>query len=413
MKELHTGANYWNTYTTGDTEWPTLHESLRTKVLIIGGGMSGLLTAFKLHEQNIECVLVEGKEISEGSSLASTGLLQYCSDLMLHELRKMIGRQKADLFYRSCFRAIDEVRRIASLLQQEVGDCQLQSRSSMQYCSDLKDIDKLQKEYEALSSLDLPCELWDQHIIVQHFPFSKRLALVTHQDAEINQHLFVIRLAQYLSQRGIKLFEHSKASSIRQHNNGAFSVLINDQYTIEAEYIIHAVGYHSEQLQLTELNVKSNRSYVVVTEPIADLNSWYNGMLLWETARPYLYARTTPDSRVIIGGLDETSSKLDRDKPSINRHIDKLLAKLNELFPSFHAAAYQSWNAYFYEPQDGLPYIGLDPSNSKHVYILGYGGNGTIYSMLGAMLAVPIVLGNANTAEHELLSMLSLSRLSR
>src|SRR5690606_18016368 len=98
MKELHTGANYWNTFTTGDTEWPTLGESLRTKVLIIGGGMSGLLTAFKLHEQNIECVLVEGKEISEGSSLASTGLLQYCSDLMLHELRKMIGRQKADGF---------------------------------------------------------------------------------------------------------------------------------------------------------------------------------------------------------------------------------------------------------------------------------------------------------------------------
>lgn len=410
MKKLHTGACYWSAFTTGNIEWPTLNESLSTKVLIIGGGISGLLTAFMLHEFNIEFVLVEGKEISEGSSLASTGLLQYSSDIMLHELRKAIGKQQADLFYLKCYHALDELRRIAAILQQEVGDCQLKTRSSMQYCSDLHDISKLKKEFEALSSINLPCELWDKRDIEQHFPFSKRLGLITHQDAEINPYLFVIRLAQYLRKHGANLYERSIASSIKQHDNGSFSVVINNQHTIQAEYLIHATGYQYEQLQLPALQLKMKRSYVIVTEPISDLSSWHNRMLLWETARPYLYIRTTFDSRAIIGGLDETSSMLNQEPFSVMQHNEKLINELNCLFPSLRATVAHNWNAYFIEPKDRLPYIGTDRVNLKHIYILGYGGNGTVYSMLGAQLAAHMVKGSCGSSELELISMLSLAR---
>jgi len=410
MKELHTGACYWSTVTTGNTDWPTLNESLSTKVLIIGGGLSGLLTAFMLHEQNIEFILVEGKDISGGSSLASAGLLQYSSDIMLHELRKMIGKQKADLFYLSCYRAIDEIRRIAAILHHDGKDCQLQTRSSMQYCSNLHDIDKLKKEYEALTSINLPCELWDQHNIEQNFPFSKRLGLITHQDAEINPYLLVIQLAQYLSKHNNKLFEHSAATLIKQHDNESYSVVINHQHTIEAEYIIHTVGYDFKQLQLPALQLKTNRSYVVVTERIHDLTSWKNHMLLWETARPYLYMRTTPDARVMIGGLDEASSMLDKEQHSLRKHNDKLITELNKLFPAFDAVIAYDWNAFFIEPKDRLPYFGTVGADSKHIYILGYGGNGTIYSMLGAQLAAHSIQGSMNPEKQELASILSLSR---
>lgn len=406
MKELHTEAAYWCTFDTGKTQWPQLTSSCSTKALVVGGGMSGLLTAYMLHERNIDFILVEAKEISEGSSLASTGLLQYCSDMMLHELRKQIGKQKADLFYVSCFKAVDQIRNIAKRIEAETGDVQLHTRSSLQLCSEPIDALKLEKEYEALSSLQLPCELWDQQRIARHFPFSKRSALITHQDAEINPHLFVIRLAQFLSKYNQALFERSKMTGFDKLADGSYQVTINNEHRIHAEYIIHAVGYHYEQLQQPQLNFFINRSYVLVTDPIDDLSFWHERMLIWETARPYLYMRTTKDSRIVIGGLDERSSILNKKDASLKN--EQLLHELNKLFPATEAGTAYYWNAYFHEPKDGLPYVGSDQDDPKRLYLLGYGGNGMVYSMLGANLIAQTISGTME--QPELASILTLSR---
>ena len=396
MKELHTGDFYWNTFDTTPSHWPTLEQSLTTKVLIVGGGISGLLMAYTLQEQGIDFVLLEGDQIAEGSSLASTGLLQYCNDIMLHELRSTIGREKADIYYRYCYLALDWLKRIASTLQKHVGDAHFYPRTSMQYCSSEEDIIKLQQEYEALLSLDLPCELWGSQQIEQHFPFSKGTALITHGDAEVNPYLFVLQLAKYLTKKDCHLYEKSLVCDHERLSNGKYQVTVNNVHNVECEYIVYAIGYQPKQLHQPFFHSALNRTYVIVTNPVDDLTSWYENYMLWETARPYLYLRTTIDSRIIVGGLDENIQTPNHNNASVDAHNNTLLAELRKLFPEYDLQIDYSWNATFAETADQLPYLGVDPADEHIMYILGYGGNGTVSSMLGAELLTNIISGSGD-----------------
>src|SRR5690606_18112398 len=131
---------YWKIFDNGDIEWPTLQHSLSTNVLIIGGGMSGLLTALLLYQHNIDFVLVEAGEIAGGSSSASTGLLQYSNDIMLYELRQQIGKEPADYYYRCCYDALQLLKNLMTTLEAEVGSVQYQARSSIQLSSSSQDM---------------------------------------------------------------------------------------------------------------------------------------------------------------------------------------------------------------------------------------------------------------------------------
>ena len=58
-------------------EYPKLSKNVRSRVVVIGGGISGALTAYYLTEKGVDCILVDGRSIGLGSTCASTSLLQY------------------------------------------------------------------------------------------------------------------------------------------------------------------------------------------------------------------------------------------------------------------------------------------------------------------------------------------------
>ena len=101
-------------------------------------------------------------------------------------------------------------------------------------------------------------------------------------------------------------------------------------------------------------------------------------MIIWETARPYLYARKTPDNRIIIGGLDESTGYLEKRDPMILNKRDKLIKQLVNLFPELENRIWADyyWGAFCCETHDGLP---MYPYHPYCYFLLGYGGNGTVY----------------------------------
>ena len=141
------------------------------------------------------------------------------------------------------------------------------------------------------------------------------------------------------------------------------------------------------------------RSYALVTRPIPNLIGWYEKALIRETARPYLYVRTTVDNRIIIGGLDEKKAKAPGEK-KIQKHAKKLLEELHELFPQYEIQADYSYGASFGNSKDSLPFIGQHPGRPNHYYLLGLGGNGAVYSMLGSNMLADLVMGRENDDAH-------------
>lgn len=115
-------------------------------------------------------------------------------------------------------------------------------------------------------------------------------------------------------------------------NEGTILHTINGQFT--TRNLIFATGYQNLPYgQLKGTNLK--RSYSIVTNSIENFKPWFEQSLIWETKRPYLYMRTTPDNRIIIGGLDEDKAKIPKSEEKLEKQSNKLLELLQELFPQY------------------------------------------------------------------------------
>jgi glycine/D-amino acid oxidase-like deaminating enzyme len=157
--------------------------------------------------------------------------------------------------------------------------------------------------------------------------------------------------------------------------------------TISAKHAVIASGYESQRW-LRQRVAQNRSSYAYMSDPMdrADLG-WLAKTLLWESARPYLYLRSTGDGRLLVGGEDD-----DRDIPArrdrrVDRKAAALQRKVARLLPHLDARPAFAWAGTFAETVDGLPLFGRHPQYGPRVlFALAYGGNGIAYSMLGAGL---------------------------
>src|SRR4029078_11172488 len=127
------------------TAYPKLLQNIETNTVIIGGGISGALTAYHLIQAGIECILVDGRTIGLGSTCASTSLLQYELDTPLHKLKTTIGEFKAVRAYQLCSDAIDKLINIMN----EIGHIEYKKRNSLFFSTHRRQKKFVQDEYSA------------------------------------------------------------------------------------------------------------------------------------------------------------------------------------------------------------------------------------------------------------------------
>jgi glycine/D-amino acid oxidase-like deaminating enzyme len=376
---LHYGTLYWPETDSAEPTYPILQGSKKTKVAIVGGGMSGVVCGYLLAKSGIPATIVEQRRIASGSTSANTGLLQYSNDKMLSELAQDIGESDAARFYRACKQASEHLSDIAEGLPRNTG---FKRRSSLYYASKPDDAPKLRQEYEMLHRLGFPVEWWDEGRIGSSFPFRKSAAIVTRGDAEVNPYQFVQAMAEEAARSGLDIYERTAMTKVEPVPGGYR--LTTPDGVLETEYVVYAVGYIPETAGGRWIRARLSRSFVLVTDPMASLADWHERFMLWETARPYLYFRTTEDGRIIAGGLDENDRQPVLTPSDLKARTLRLLSEIRTLFPGLDPRIRYEWSATFGESLDGLPWIGEDPDRPGQFYCLGYGGNGTIYSMLGA-----------------------------
>jgi glycine/D-amino acid oxidase-like deaminating enzyme len=393
LKELHTGRLYWPTTTLNTKAYSALNKPDSAKVVVVGGGMSGIASAYTFTAAGLDTVLIERGRVAGGSTSANTGMLQYCSDIMLSDLKEQIGSEPAEHYYKSCQAALEHIAEMAQLLPHDV---QFRRRSSLYYASTEQHIPKLKREYEALRDCGFEVEYWSGDDIARRFPFRRPGAIVTHGDAEINPLRFVLGLADKAVEAGLRIFEGTELDRHERLGEGKHRLHMTNGMTLDAEHVVYAVGYEPEELRGRLLKANFNRSYVIVTGQQTELDSWHERFLIWETARPYLYMRTTVDGRIITGGLDEDNERPEHSMDRQERKRQELIGRLSGMFPDASPSIDFEWNATFGESVDSLPFIGEDPVYPGIYYNLGYGGNGSVCCMMGAQIISNMIQGRAD-----------------
>lgn len=389
--------------TTGNFLWPTtvpslqrynsLERDITCEVAIIGAGDAGALCAWELMSAGFEVVLLERHRIGSGSSHANTGLLQFQNDMPLTEMAAQHGEQAAVQFYRRCLTSLQTMEDICNQLDVNP---EFKRRHSLYYASSEFDAAPLEQEFKLLFKHRFPVEFMTRAEIRNTMPFEKPAAIWTTGDAEINPYRLVVNICQTLLRRGMQIYEDTDAVKLNGNDRGA-TITTHRGHQIHAKHVVVASGFQSEIEHPTPGAVLAS-SYALATEPLPSFPDWPMRCLIWETARPYLYMRTTSDNRVIIGGLDECHI-IDGDARDnlLLEKTDALKQELSNLFPSLQRARVDfRWCGTFATSSDGLPFIGKHPSHRNTYLLLGYGGNGLMYYTLGAQLIRGLIVNGSH-----------------
>lgn len=389
--DLHTGTSLWTALNGPGPEYPALEGDCTCDVAIIGSGVSGAVAAWKLVKEGLGCVLLDKGPIAGGSTAASTGLLQYEIDTPLPELIKRVGTEHAVRSYRLGLEAIDEIERLTA----EVGDnCGFSRRNNLCLASSRGDLRTLRDECDCLKQHGFDVQFLSRSQLAKETAFRAPAAMISTGDGQIDPLRFTRRLIESATQAGLRVFVQTEVTSIAYPESHA--ILTTRRGNVMAQKIIFATGYDSYEYLHQKL-ADLNSTYVVATEPMAPIAGWPEQCLVWETARPYFYMRSTDDGRVLMGGEDTLFAHDHQRDSLIDRQASRLLRRFHKMFPDCAAKQRYAWAGTFAETKDGLAYIGKTPEYPRAYFALGYGGNGITFSVIAARIITDLIVGRPNS----------------
>ena len=348
---------------------------------MVGAGITGALCADALTAQGLSVIILDKRHPGLGSTSASTALLQYELDESLVDLTEKLGPQRAADAYRAALAGVRKIGRICGGLSEDVG---FKRRPTLYLASTAADAGKFRKERDARVAIGMPCALVSRRELRSIVDFSTRAALTTNAGAEVDPWRLTRALLTRATDRGAAVFGRTKVGRIiatRPHVE-----VRTNRGNIRAQYVVLSAGYEAEHF-LPARVARLHSTYAIATEPVASFAGWPRRSLIWESARPYLYMRTTEDNRIIVGGLDDPF----RDPTARDRRVTAkargLLLKARKLFPRIEMEIAFAWAGTFGETRDSLPFIGPHPRlDSRVLFALAYGANGMPFGAIAAEL---------------------------
>jgi glycine/D-amino acid oxidase-like deaminating enzyme len=403
--DLKSGYPFWAVRNGLLHAFPPLQRDLRCDVAVLGGGISGALIADELAAHGHEVVVIDRRDIGWGSTAASTALLQYEIDTPMTELARRHGEADAVLAYRSCAEAIGMLQASAA----DVRDVGFARAHSLYYASKRRHAKALRAEFDLRARHGFDVAWLEPGAVRERYGFDAPGAILSRVAARMDPYRMAYRLLARLQERGAGVFDRTAIERIQATSRGV-SLSTPEGCRVDARRVVLAAGYESQQW-LDQRVARNRSSYAFVSDPIErSALGPLARTLFWETARPYLYLRSTGDGRVLVGGADDAIDIPARRDARVDGKARKLLRQALALFPGLPLVPAFAWAGTFAETADGLPFFGAHPQHGPRVlFAMAYGGNGITYSMLGAGLLRALV----ERRRHPLAALFSFSRLQR
>ncbi len=381
---------------TGDAR-PALQRSLECDIAIIGAGITGALIADALVATGQRIVILDSRDVALGSTVATTALLQYEIDTHLTDLGAQLGTEAATRAYLAGAASFDSLeRRFPELLK----GSNYQRVASLYLAENAAAVPMLRAELAARRAVGLQCEWLEEAELVRRFRCLRPGAILSALGAQLDPVRFTQGLVAGIERHGVRLFARSRVSEIIA-NGARLRVVTDAGGVVDAAHVVVAAGFESLDFLPRSFADMANidNTYALVTEPLPDRSRALSMPLIWETARPYLYLRGSPDGRLMVGGADLPFRNPAARDALLLRQIQRVASRYRELFGEDLPAIDHAWGGSFAATRDGLPFIGRAPGmHPALLFALCYGGNGITYSVHAGDMIRAAVEGRA----HEL-----------
>lgn len=341
--------------------FPSLHGNTKTDVLVIGGGLAGILTAYMLKTSGVDCILAEASTICSGITKNTTAKITAQHGAVYEKLIRQFGEEKAKMYLDANCMAVEKYR----ILCRDI-DCSFEDIDSFVYSTESRK--KLEDEADALRRLGVKSDITE----CRDLPFENAGALKMPHQAQFDPLRFVSALAKDLN-----ILEHTFIREIRDNT------AISDKGTIRAKSVVVATHFpfinkHGSYF----LKMYQHRSYVTAIENAPTLG----GMYVDE-------AQKGPSLRnygglLLVGGGGHRTGKKGGAWRELESFSEKYYPEASEKY---------RWATQDCMTLDRVPYIGRYSASTQDLYVAtGFNKWGMTSSMVSAMILRDMLIGKDN-----------------
>ena len=343
----------------------TLNNDMESDAVVIGAGLAGILTAYKLASSGVDTVVLEAGRIAGGQTKNTTAKITSQHGYIYNILIENFGYDKALLYAEANENAINDFMQI---IKDKNIECDFDKKDAYIYSTENEEL--IKKEYSAAKSLGLPAELRKD----TELPFSVRAAEIFTNQAQFNPLKFIKAIADNL-----KIYENTKVIKIEGN------VIYTEKNKVRARNIIISTHYPFINMPgYYFMRLHQERSYVLALKNAVQLNGMYLGI-----DGKGLSFRNYKDM-LLLGGANHRTGE-----NSKGGRYEYLRKEAIKYYPGSSEVTH--WSAQDCISSDCVPYIGLYSANSPNWYVCtGFMKWGMTSSMVCANIISDCILKNNN-----------------
>lgn len=352
-------------------------------VLIVGGGITGLTTALLLQSEGRNCIVAEAANLGFGTTGGTTAHLNTILDTPYYEIAKSFSEEDAKLVATGSREAIDLVE---GLINKYNIDCDFSYETGYLMAENDKEIDELEKIKESSNKAGVVMD-WVADGLDIPIPHKRscRIAL----QAKFHAIKYIMGLARAFEEAGGVILQHC---TLKDVDSGEHHIADTTLGKVRASFVVYAT-HIPPGISVLHFRCAPYRSYAAA---FTLKSGNYPTGLYYDLKEPYHYFRTqTIDGKeyIIGGGFDHKTGH----EENTDVVFRKLEAYLRTHF-DIDTIAYR-WSSQYFNPADGLPYIGVLPGHDTIFTGTGYAGNGMIFGTLSGKIFCDLIMNKESKYE--------------
>ena len=363
---------------------PALNADLKVDIAIIGGGYTGLSSAYHLAKMNPELniVVFEAKTVGSGASGRHGGMV--LSSLLDEYSDNETFKWTYDL-------SVNNMLFIDSLSDALNLECDLVLNG---YCETIfreEDVVYYEEYVEEANAAGIPLEFWDKETTTQKLGTNLYYgAMFDPNGGSVHAVKLIKVLKTAAENEGVTIYENSPVISFEEGETIILKVEANDsEYSVEAENIVVATNAYTSKLGILKNNIMPVHTQTAVTEPLTQTQleslNWNSRLPFYDSRIMLFHLVLTPDNRIVIGGgnVDTYWNNGLEYKGNIARVADMMLEELIVMFPELKGIKFDYvWNGILGTTFDEVATVGVMGEYNNIYYGLAYNGHGVNQSIL-------------------------------
>jgi len=356
---------------------PNRPSRLRYDVAIVGGGITGVTTALLLQKAGKHCVLFEAETLCFGTTGGTTAHINTLMDTPYTDIIKNFGKDNAILLADA---AAGVIRTIKTNIEEYNIECGFEDAEAYVFAKDDKQAQELDALYKGCSEVGMSA--YFSAVTPVPVPFTK--AMSVSGQGKFHPIRYVYALARAFEEAGGVIIQHCRIQKVIEGD--VFVYIDSQKGQFQTSALIYAT-HTPPGVNLLHLRCAPYRSYALA---VRLKDEQYPKDLAYDMEDPYHYYLTQYIDGVpyLVAGGEDHKTGHHQNTRSCFRNLEAHVRRYFNVSEVTHC-----WSSQYFEPDDGIPYIGHLPGHAGNIYVAtGFGGNGMTYSHIAARVLKHIIL---------------------